>query len=274
MARTFGVEIEYGPVLGLCNKASTFRKILSKILGDRLAPRPDGRVDTSKWRVAREHCGSEIISPICSRLSDLNPLLSFGKEVRRYQLPSTPLFADTGLHVHVSISDFRPKDVKRLVSSYLASESFLHSLQPEFREEVDFCKSLGGLPHLYEDLEDRMESLGSHWEDCWYVEPLNDKYFALDFHAFEFQGTVEFRRGASTLVTEDVIPWVRILRSFVTAVKKGEVCLRGPSDLKKKLKAPDSLVEWAKKRRRAMRNPEPHLFGRPVPEDFYLESAD
>lgn len=186
-------------------------------LESNLSPYDAQKYTRKGWKLQREHCGSEIISPI---LEGYKGLLELRRQVKLLStIPVSRIsFERCGLHVHIDIQDFCLGDLKRLLILSTRFNNVIFALMDGNRWDNRHAKQCG---FKEKDIHKIKE-----WNDIRATQPYG-RYHGLNLHAFEKHGTAEFRYASGTFnwqivysLTAMYLRMVALARSVDGAIPK------------------------------------------------------
>jgi hypothetical protein len=232
--RGFGVEIELNDetVRHTSLRGSQLKQAVRSGLAK--AGQPDSRLNRRQvdrypstgdtWDVKRDgSCGFEIATPVL-HLTDaghnleLRPIM---EEINRLG-PQTD--ARCGLHVHVDLADFNPRQLQALVRLWTALEPFFFDCCPARRLTTRFCLPLQC--GQWERSLDRMNT--PSWLASFLSAPHEESLqslaaaaprAALNLQHWVRSRRVEFRLAAGTTDYDDVRRWTMLLLTTVGRVQ-------------------------------------------------------
>lgn len=153
--------------------------------------------------------GIELVSPILRgeeglELADkaLNALLSAGGKTDK----------TCGLHVHIGYDGLTGKQVVRALDYYAANQEWVNALIAKSRWRNIFCQPLDSYTRssrCVRTLENAENESDTQDAKQWLGQ--FDRYHAVNLHAFQKYGTLEFRQHQGTLSGEKLTSWVRFL---------------------------------------------------------------
>lgn len=239
--RTFGIELEYhNPYRSDLEMPFWFSEVC-KELGLSWWQRVSLSLEQRSWTIHAwgmkgEHCGVEINSPICSEIGDIRDFVELFSDIlwtEQVHAGHRFLGPKTGFHVHVSVEDLDEYGLTRLLGTYRSCQKWLHAVHPAFREN---------------GFADELTWRNSDIDDCCY------KSRALDFHAINSYGTVEFRRAATSLDPRDIFNWILMCRGFVDMIAStdGVPTFECPGRFLDALGVDDGVQNWYYNREKAL----------------------
>jgi len=208
--RTFGFELEF---VGI--KKDTFREVLKQQgFPVRISKTIDGlhywKLVDDRSLISHNKLSGELVSPILCNQSGLDQAKAV---VSLLKNSGASVNATCGLHVHVSVRDFKLFQLKKLVERYADKEDEIDKRMEEARRGNNnkYCLS------MREMLKDPV--IGAKFARAntktRIADSFNTRYLKMNLKSLALYDTVEFRQHHATLKSTEVISWIEYCVNFV-----------------------------------------------------------
>jgi len=136
-----------------------------------------------------------------------------------------------GLHIHIEYSS-RMKTIKRLLLMIYACEPIFYAINPQSRQDNNFCQPLNRAFSVHEIIQTKAQDMDKlfyskrypgltkskirdfkrvKWNDC--------RYFGFNLHSLFHQKTIEFRHHAGTTSPGKIMRWIEFLKAILLYVR-------------------------------------------------------
>jgi len=188
-----------------------------------IAQRQDMTCDMNEapqcWTMKTDHCGWELTTPAFeAKWSNFRKIRQIIEDIRReicYRHDVSRNPNNTGLHVHIDVSDLTDAHLRNVVNIFRTFEPALQSIQHRARIDSRWVDPLSNLSDQY--YNDRLTMLTRE-----NINILTDHNYGMNFSRYESRGTIEVRYGATTVRGRKVINWMQVLCFLVDAATKVE----------------------------------------------------
>ncbi len=197
----FGLEFEFS--------YRTSRESLKDIISN-IVPRDQVKVtswqrnfNNTEWICKPDSsCGFEIVTPVLSKLNDLNTICKIVDLLKSYGVPTNK---QCGIHVHVESNMLKPSEIARIIAYWIKIEKIILFLFPKYRRSNKHCQPLREnkcITYNEKYLTRDLISMNSY-----------DKYQSLNIRGSK-RGTLEYRLMEGTLDSEAVVNWTTFCLYF------------------------------------------------------------
>lgn len=230
---TFGVEIECNAVGSFDQTADVIRAAGSRADADTF--HHAARNAPGTWLVKRDGSlgreGREVVSPI---LRGPEGLVELHRVVSALQRAGHTADRTCGLHVHVGIAPFSPREIAGIAARYARHGRVIASTLAPSRSVNRYCAmpDAGHTQRAFESLPETiaLPSVG-------YAMGLGSKYHTVNLATLT-RGTIEFRQHQGSTNPDRIVSWVRFLLAFVIESVR---CVREPVVASAAPRAPQDL---------------------------------
>lgn len=231
---TFGVEIECNAVGSMEDTRDVIRAVGSLAEAD--AYRHAARNAPGTWLVKRDGSlgreGREVVSPI---LRGPEGLAELHRVVSALQRAGHTADRSCGIHVHVGIAPFSPRECAAIATRYARHGRAIASTLAPSRSSNRYC-AMPDAGHTQRAFESLPESIAL--ASVGYAMGLGSKYHTVNLATLT-RGAVEFRQHQGSVNPDRIASWVRFLLAFVIEsvrcvrepVASGVTTVRAPLDL-------------------------------------------
>jgi hypothetical protein len=136
-----------------------------------------------------------------------------------------------GLHIHIEYFS-RMKTIKRLLLMIYACEPIFYAINPQSRQDNNFCQPLNKAFSVHEIIQTKVQDMDKlfyskrypdltkskiknfkrvKWNDC--------RYFGFNLHSLFHQKTIEFRHHAGTTSPDKIMRWIEFLKAILLYVR-------------------------------------------------------
>jgi hypothetical protein len=173
------------------------------------------------WTIKYEHCGTEVTSPI---LQGYKGILELRDCLRRMWRPYEQIaLLNCGLHVHVDISTFDLRQLKRLALLNSHFSDVIFDIMSPVRRNNKYTHPNAFTRDQILGCTDLAEYKRLH---------IHDRYYGMNIHAFYKYKTVEFRYAAGTMDWHTIYSLLSMyLRMVSWAISASNIPTFGPATL-------------------------------------------
>jgi len=188
-----------------------------------------GHSDGSAWDLKTDSsAGLEISSRVLRATEEgIAEVYNFVKTLDkiRENSPTWKVTTKCGFHIHVDITDLTFMQTRNLVKLVLAFESVIFGMNPDCRQNNNYCRRITGIRE-YEEIAG-MRGFLTREKFLRLANSIRQnygKYYGLNMLSAIQGGQVEFRYMAGTLNPEKVRAWVLFILSLVEKAKNSDFC--------------------------------------------------
>jgi len=171
------------------------------------------------WTMKTDHCGWELTTPAFEATwSNFRKVRQIIEDMRReicyrHNVSRNP--NNTGLHVHIDITDLAAEHLRNMVNIFRTFEPALRELQHRSRIDSRWVTPLTDRSDIYYD--QYLPNLSPT-----NINMLTDHNYGMNLSRYECRGTVEIRYGGTSVRGRKVINWMQVLCFLIEASKKVE----------------------------------------------------
>lgn len=226
--RRFGVELEF--------KAAVSIDTVSTAMSGAGIPHHNARgwcssVNNTEWHLKTDStCGLELTSKVLEGGEGVAEVAEVVEKLDDLRQEDATLGINVtrqcGVHVHIDVSEFGVKEMKKLIRLVIKYEEVIYGMNPASRRGGGWCKPIARSHTMRELLTSNSRA---RWTR---LIGMAERYLGMNLKHWPMRGTVEFRYAAGTLSAQKVTAWIMFLMALVEKAKSSRAIYVKDTDWK------------------------------------------